>query len=96
MGRYLWFVAAFTTGAASAAGVDPRLELALSTNLIANIDRSVQFDKTIPPVRPAKPAVDSGQAVRMAEDVYVDRSLAPKQPAAGDEKAIRVFPRDKR
>jgi len=92
----LFLVAAFATGGALAAGNDPRLDQALSTTVIAAFDRSVQFDKTIPPLKPAKPEVDSGQAVRMAEDVYVDRNLAPKPPTRGDENAIRVFPPTRR
>jgi hypothetical protein len=90
----LWFVAAFTTGAASAAGNDPRLDLALSTNVLSQVERSVQFEKTLPqPARLPKPAVDPSEAVQVSQDVYIDRRLVP-QSRSTDDNAIRVSPRD--
>jgi hypothetical protein len=89
--------AATAAGAAAAPGPDPRLEVALSTNLISQIERSVQFEKTLQQTaKPPKPAVDPGEMVKVHEDVYLDRKLAPQQGPASGEGAVRVFRRDER
>jgi hypothetical protein len=74
---------------------DPRLEQAVSTNLIAQIERSVQFERTLPqPAKLAKPAVDPGEMAKVADDVYVDRRLVPQDRVPDNENAIRIFRRD--
>ena len=95
----LFVVAAVTSGGAAAqqqAGPDPRLEVALSMNVISQVERSVRFDKTIPPQeKPARPEFDQGEALQVREGVYVDRRLIPGG-ATGDEGEIRVLRRDAR
>src|SRR3954469_9638877 len=97
MGKALFVVAVFMMGTASAAGIDPRLDQAINTNLIASAERSVQFEKTLPqPVLPAKPAVDHGEMAKVGEGVYVERRLIPQAGATQDDKAIRIYRRDTR
>jgi hypothetical protein len=86
-----------TTAAAQPPGPDPRLESAISTILISQVERSVQFAKTMPqPEKPKKPAVDQGEAVKVHDDVYVDRRLMPNAGASYDESSVRVFRKDAR
>jgi hypothetical protein len=92
-------VAVLATSSAFAAtpGPDPRVEQALSTNVISQVERSVQFERTVPALeKPRKPAVDHGEMLQVREDVYVDRRLAPQRGGGTDENAIRVSPRDTR
>jgi hypothetical protein len=100
MGKYSWLVVLLATGSAAAATpapLDPRLEQALSTNLIAQVERSVQFEKTVPQVEaPRKPVVDHGEMLEVRDGVYLDRRLAPDRSATDNEKAIRIFRRDAR
>lgn len=78
-------------------GPDARLESALSTVLISQVERSVQFAKTMPQAEAKKkPAVDKGEAVKVHDDVYVDRRLLPSSAASDDESAVRVFRKDSR
>lgn len=90
------------TAVAAAPGDDPRLdqrlEAALGTYVISQLDRSVQLSRTMPPPveHPRKRAVDDGEAVRMSEHVYVDRALMPGGAMPRGEDAVRVFPRDAR
>ena len=93
--RFLVLVAAAATGSAGAAtpAPDPRLEQALNQNVISQINRSTDFDRTIPPL---KPPVEPGQGARVAEDVYVDPRLMPSRGGSSTEPAIRVDPRDRR
>ena len=97
MRGYLFLVAvsATTAAAAAAPGPDPRLEQALNTGPIAAQQRSVDFARTVPEVVKRKPEVDPGRSVRVAEDVYVDRALAPKEPVRDEEPAIRVYRRNR-
>jgi hypothetical protein len=71
---------------------DPRLEQTYNTQVVPNIHRSVEFDRTIPP--PAareKPQVQDQDAKQVADGVFVDRGLLP--PSRPDEPGvIRVFP----
>lgn len=90
-----------STALAAAPGSDPRLnqrlEGALGTYVISQLDRSVQLSRTMPSVqRPAKPVVDDGEAVKVGEDIYVDRRLMPGSAAPGGEDAVRIFRRDAR
>ena len=90
------FVAILATGSALAAP-DPRLEQALSTNVISQVERSVQFGRTLPQVeRPAKPVVDHGEMLEVRNDVFIDRRLVSDNQTRDNEPAIRVFPRDLR
>ncbi|MGE5641146.1 MAG: hypothetical protein ACM30H_13730 [Clostridia bacterium] len=97
MRAFPFLVAVLATGTAAAAapGPDPRLEQALNTGPIAAMQRSVDFTRTVPQVVKRKPEVDPGRSVRVAEDVYVDPALAPKRPARDDERAIRIYRRDR-
>ena len=98
--HFLLMVAVLATGRAGAAtpGPDPRLELALNTNVIAPIERSVDLARTLPPPeRVRKPVVDSPSMLQVREDVYVDRQLLPSAGSRrDDEPAIRVYRRDRR
>jgi hypothetical protein len=97
MRGFLFLVAVSATAAAGAAapGPDPRLEQALNTGPIAAQQRSVDFARTVPEVVKRKPEVDPGRSVQVAEDVYVDPALAPKRPARDDERAIRIYRKDR-
>jgi hypothetical protein len=98
MKTLVFLVAVLTTGMASAAapGPDPRLEQALNTNVISQVERSVRFERTLPQVeKPRRPVVDHGEAAQVAEDVYLDRRLAPAKASPDGGPAIRVFPRDR-
>src|SRR3954467_4829306 len=98
MSKLPWLVVVLATGSAAAATpapLDPRVEQALSTNVIAQIERSVQFEKTLPTVQaPRKPEVDRGEMLQVRDGVYIDRRLAPDTGATDSGRAIRVFPRD--
>lgn len=103
MGRFalrlllLALIASPALAAAPDLRLNQRLEAAMGTYVISQLDRSVQLYKTLPPAgQPRKPVVDRGEAVKVHEDVYVDRRLMPGSGAASDEKALRVFPRDAR
>ena len=90
-----------STALAAPPGNDPRLnqrlEAALGTYVISQLDRSVQLSRTMPSVeKPGKPRVDDGEAVKVGEDVYVDRRLIPGGAAPRGEDAVRIFRRDAR
>jgi hypothetical protein len=85
------------TAAAAPPGPDPRLEAALSTNILSQVERSVQFQRTLPqPEKPRKPSVDEGAMQRVQEDVYIDRRLVPQPVGPADEGAVRIYRRDAR
>jgi hypothetical protein len=80
---------------------DPRLEQRVNQLLIAEINRSVQFERTIP--RPAsllaprpEPVVEERDMVRAADGLYIERSLMPRGALTDGAGAVRVFPRDAR
>jgi hypothetical protein len=75
---------------------DPRLEVVLSTTVISQIERSVAFDKTLPPpaVRP-RPQVNEPDLARLKDDVYVERSLMPQRGAPADGEAVIIRRRDR-
>jgi hypothetical protein len=75
---------------------DPRLEVALSTTVIKETQRSVEPHKTMPQsdVRP-RPPVHEPDMARMAESVYVDRRWVPARAGADDPNAVRVRPSDR-
>jgi hypothetical protein len=71
---------------------DPRLEQTYNTQVVPNIQRSVEFDRTIPqPAARQKPQVQDHDAKQVADGVFVERSLLP--PSRADEPGvIRVYP----
>lgn len=95
------FPFALTFIAASAAAQqrpvpDPRLEVALSTTVIKETHRTVEFHKTLPPIAVrARPPVDEPYMARMADGVYVDRRSMPARAASDDPFAVRVRPSDR-
>ncbi len=93
---FLLLGAALPALAQQAPASSQRLEMALNTHVISQIHRSTQVERTLPPpaVRP-RPAAEPG-SVRMAESVYLDRSLAPRGQMPHEGPAIRVLPRDAR
>ncbi len=100
MGRFalLATLLAAASAYAAAPGPDPRLEQQLSMNVISQIERSVEFSRTRPPVAPPrKPVVDAGEMVQVQKDVWLDRRLAPAPGRAEDRgPAVRVYRRDVR
>ena len=91
----LTFIAA-GTAAQQRPAPDPRVEVALSTTLIKETQRSVQMHKTVAPspVR-ARPTVHEPDMARMAEGVYLDRLWVPRRSAPDDTDAVRVRPSDR-
>ena len=75
---------------------DPRLEVALSTTVIKESERSVAFHKTLPPpaVRP-RPQVHEPEMAQLKDDVYVERSLMPQRGEGGDPEAVVIRRRDR-
>jgi hypothetical protein len=75
---------------------DPRLEVALSTTVIQGSERSVAFDKTLPPpaVRP-RPQVNEPEMAKLKDDVYVERSLMPQRGGSEDPEAVHIRRRDR-
>ena len=77
--------------AAAQQGPDPRLELALNTTVIKEMQRSVDFSKTIAPpaVRP-RPAVNEPYMAKVDDAIYVDRRLLPQRAESDDSEVVRV------
>ena len=75
---------------------DPRLEVALSTTVIQASERSVAFDKTLPPpaLRP-RPQVHEPEMAKLKDDVYVERSLMPQRAEGADAEAVIIRRRDR-
>jgi hypothetical protein len=71
---------------------DPRLEQSYNLQVVPNIQRSLEFDRTIPqPAARAKPQVPEQDVKQVAEGVFVERALLP--PSGADEPGvIRVYP----
>jgi hypothetical protein len=87
---------AISAGAQQRPVPDPRLEVALSTTLIKETQRSVEFHKTMPLIAVrGRPTVHDPDMARMADDVYVDRRWVPARTAAEDANAVRVRPSDR-
>jgi len=75
---------------------DPRLEVALSTTVIKEAQRSVELHKAMPqPVARARPAVDEPYMAKMSDSVYVDRRWLPVRTPSDDPSAVRVRPSDR-
>ena len=76
---------------------DPRLDPYYNMIAIATIHRSVELDRTVPPLLgKAKPQVRESDMREVRDGVFVERSLLPRSGAAEDERGvIRVFPRDR-
>lgn len=70
---------------------DPRLEVALSTTVIKETQRAVEFHKTLPPpaARP-RPPVDEPDLARMGEGVYLDRRWVPARTDGYDPEAVLI------
>jgi hypothetical protein len=74
---------------------DPRVELALNTTVINEMQRSVDFSKTLPPsVRP-RPAVNEPYMAKVDDAIYVDRRLLPQRAEPDDPEAVRILRRDR-
>jgi hypothetical protein len=75
---------------------DPRLEMALSTTVISSMERSVAFDKTLPPpaTRP-RPAVNEPDMAKVDDAIYVERRLLPQRAELDDPEVVRVQRRDR-
>src|SRR2546429_72147 len=75
---------------------DPRLEVALSTTVISQMERSVAFHKPLPPpaLRP-RPQVNEPEMAKLKDDVYVERSLMPQRGDSADAKAVIIHRRDR-
>jgi hypothetical protein len=71
-------------------------ETALNTNVISQINRSVEFAKTMPQPAKARPPMEDPEMLKAGEDLYIDRKLVPQRATTDDERAIRVFPGDVR
>ncbi len=72
---------------------DPRVEQVYNTQVVPNINRSVDFERTIPvPVERPKPPVNEQNVKQVAEGVYVDRNLLPRGGSQDEPGVIRVFP----
>jgi hypothetical protein len=75
---------------------DPRLEVALSTSVIKEAQRSVELRKAVPRAAARMaPAVDEPHMARVGEAVYVDRRWLPARAPSEDAGAVRVRPSDR-
>ena len=75
---------------------DPRLDPYYNTIAIATIHRSVELDRTMPPVvAKAKPAVREDGMREVREGVFVERALLPRGGQTDERGVIRVYPRDR-
>ena len=78
---------------------DPRLEPQLGRIVMAEIQRSVLFERTMPPretfAGQPRPQVNERDMVRAGDHIYVERSLLPRGVATDEPGAVRVFPRDR-
>lgn len=75
---------------------DPRLEVALSTTVIKEAQRSVELHKAMPqPPARARPAVDEPHMARVGDALYVDRRWVPARTLSDDPGAVRVRPSDR-
>ena len=77
---------------------DPRIEQVFNTFVVADIQRSVSFERTLPPppARP-RPVVNEQDMKRLGDGLYVERSLLPRGGReAGEPGVIRVFPAERR
>ena len=72
---------------------DPRLEQTFNTQVVPSINRSVEFDRTLPqaPQR-VRPAVHEQNMKEVADGLFVERGLLPRGGAADEPGVIRVFP----
>lgn len=70
---------------------DPRLEVALSTTVIKETQRMVEFHKTmpLPEVRP-RPAVNEHDMAKVTDGVYVERRLLPSRAGSDDPEVVRI------
>src|SRR2546430_16976933 len=75
---------------------DPRLEVALGTNVISQIHRSVELQKTMPPPIPrAKPVIKEQDMANAGDDIFIERALLPPPPRREDRGAVRIYRRDR-
>jgi hypothetical protein len=77
---------------------DPRMEQAFNTFAVADIQRSVSFERTLPPpLERPRPVVNEQDMKRLGDGLYVERSLLPRGGREAEEPGvIRVFPRERR
>jgi len=75
---------------------DPRLEVALGTNVISQIHRSVELQSTMPPpIARAKPVVNEQDMAKAGDDIFIERALLPPRPSRDDREAVRIYRRDR-
>jgi hypothetical protein len=72
---------------------DPRLEQSYNMFVVPNIQRSVEFERTLPqPVQRPRPAVNEQNMKQMADGLFVERSLLPRGGTEDEPGVIRVYP----
>jgi hypothetical protein len=72
---------------------DPRIEQVYNTQVVPNIQRSVELERTLPqPLLRDKPAVHEQDVKEVAQGVYVERGLLPRGGERDEPGVIRVFP----
>ena len=100
MERTLAFAAAVAVSLPSLAAPpvpDPRIEQALNSFVVADIQRSVDFARTLPqPLARPQPAVNEPDMKRLGDGLYVERSLLPHGGRDEEPGVIRVFPAERR
>jgi hypothetical protein len=76
---------------------DPRLEPLYQRTVVAEIHRSVMFERTIPVfVEKRQPVVNEQDMVRIGDSLFIERSLLPPSVTSDDPAAVRIFRRDTR
>jgi hypothetical protein len=76
---------------------DPRLEPLYQRTVIAEINRSVMFERTIPVfVGKGQPVVNEQDMVRIGDSLFIERSLLPPSATSDDPAVVRIFRRDAR
>jgi hypothetical protein len=92
--RYVLLVSLVSLSAYAAPPVpDPRLEQSFNTQVVPNINRSVEFDRTLPqPAQRQRPAVHEQDVKQVADGLFIERSLLPRGGAQDEPGVIRVYP----
>jgi hypothetical protein len=75
---------------------DSRLEPFYNRTVVAEINRSVAFDRVVPRVEKPKPVVNEQDMVRMGDSLFIERALLPPSAISDDPAAVRVFRSDAR
>ena len=76
---------------------DPRIEQVFNTFVVADVQRPVDFQRTLPqPPARARPVVNEPGMKRLGDGLYVERSLLPHGGRDEEPGVIRVFPAERR